>query len=135
MFARVSRTRAMPPDWVAPVATARGSDAGRDRTTGDSQPDFLDFTPLARLCGIEFEVRIAPDLVARAKDETVLRCVLRAAADALRMRGPRMQAMNPMVFAIKALRAPAQLATQWRLALLLQAGAGNSRPVVHLALA
>lgn len=124
----------MPPDWVAPVAAAPGRSA-KDRKTGNPRHEFLDFTPLARLCGIDFEVRLAPELVARAKDETVLRCVLRAAADALRMRGPRMQAMNPMVFAIKALRAPAQLATQWRLALLLQTGADNSRPVVHLALA
>ena len=38
--------------------------------TGDTRPDLMDFTPLGRLCGIKFDVRIAREIVDRASDET-----------------------------------------------------------------
>jgi hypothetical protein len=83
----------------------------------EARPDYLDFTPLARCCGFRFNVRIAREIVDRANDENVLRALLHAASDALMMRSSRLQAMFPLVFAIKALRAPAQFVTQSRLTL------------------
>lgn len=94
--------------------------------------EFLDITPLARRYGFRIDVKIARELADRARDETVIGCVLRAAADALMMRGSRLgminpfqswklmeSTLNPLVFAIKTLRAPAQLLGQLRLAMQL----------------
>jgi hypothetical protein len=94
--------------------------------------EFLDITPLARHYGFRIDVKIARELADCAHDETVIGCVLRAAADALMMRGSRLgminpfqsgklmkSTMNPLVFAIKTLRAPAQLLGHLRLAMQL----------------
>lgn len=85
--------------------------------TSAATPEFVDITPLARRYGFRLNVRIARDLADRASDETVVGCLLRAAADALLMRGSRLDVMNPLVFAIKTLRAPAQLVAHLRLAM------------------
>lgn len=100
----------------------------------ETRPEYLDFTPLARRCGFKFNVWIAREIVDRADDETVIRGVLRAAADALMMRSSRLQAMNPLVFAIKTLRAPAQFMTHCRLALRFD-NRGATEPTVTLLLA
>ncbi|HEX7811229.1 MAG TPA: hypothetical protein VF460_04920 [Burkholderiales bacterium] len=94
--------------------------------------EFLDITPLARRYGFRIDVKIARELADRANDETVIGCVLRAAADALMMRGSRLgmispfqsmklmeATLNPLVFAIKTMRAPAQLLGHLRLAMQL----------------
>jgi len=101
----------------------------------ETRPDYLDFTPLARRCGFKFNVRIAREIVDRAGDETVIRSVLSAAADALMMRSSRLQAMNPLVFAIKTLRAPAQFVTHCRLALRFDDRGSAPEPTVTLLLA
>lgn len=101
----------------------------------DARPDYMDFTPLARRCGFKFNVRIAREIVDRAGDETVIRSVLSAAADALMMRSSRLQAMNPLVFAITTLRAPAQFVTHCRLALQFDSGSGAPEPTVTLIMA
>ncbi len=92
--------------------------------------DLLDITPLARRYGFRIDVKIEKEL-AQAGDETMIGCLLRAAADTLMMRGSRPQVMNPLqlmrpleamsplVFAIKTLRAPAQLLSHLRFALQL----------------
>lgn len=92
--------------------------------------DYLDITPLARRYGFRIDVKIEKEL-AQAHDETMIGCLLHAAADALMMRGSRPQVMNPLqlmkpleamsplVFAIKTLRAPAHLLSQLRFALQL----------------
>lgn len=81
--------------------------------------EFLDSTLLARRYGFRVNVKIARELAERAGDDTLIGCVLRAADDALMMRGSRLEFMNPLlcikplesmnslVFAIKTLRAPA----------------------------
>ncbi|HYJ17920.1 MAG TPA: hypothetical protein VEW72_01970 [Burkholderiales bacterium] len=108
--------------------------------------DFLDITPLARRYGFRIDVKIEKELAARASDETMIGCLLRAAADALMMRGSRPQAMNPLqlmkpleamsplVFAIKTLRAPAQVVSHLRLAMHLDAH-HCSEPTLTLRLA
>lgn len=108
--------------------------------------EFLDITPLARRYGFRIDVMIAKELAERAGDETLLGCLLGAAADALMMRGSRPQAMNllqsmkalepmnPLVFAIKTLRAPAQLVAHLRLAMQLDHGQG-AKPILTLRLA
>ncbi len=116
-------------------------------TAASSAPmEFLDVTPLARRYGFRIDVKIAQELADRAGNETLLGCVLRAAADALMMRGSRPQAtnplpsmkplesMNPMVFAIKTLRAPAQLVAHLRLAMHLDNCRG-AIPILTLRLA
>lgn len=91
-----------------------------------SAVEFLDITPLARRYGFGFNVKIARELAERARDETVIGCVLRAASDALMMRGPRLGPMNPLVsmdpvvFAIKTLRAPARILDHCRLAMRIE---------------
>ena len=101
----------------------------------DVRSDSLDFTPLARRCGFRFNVRIAREIVDRAGDETVIRSVLRAAADALMMRSSHLQAMNPLVFAIKTLRAPTQFITHCRLALRFDDRGTAPEPTVTLVFA
>jgi hypothetical protein len=108
--------------------------------------EFLDITPLARRYGFRIDVMIAKELAERAGDESLLGCLLGAAADALMMRGSRPQAMNllqsmkalepmnPLVFAIKTLRAPAQLVAHLRLAMQLDHGQG-AKPILTLRLA
>lgn len=94
--------------------------------------EYLDITPLARRYGFSIDVKIARELADRANDETVIGCILRAAADALMMRGSRLgminpfqsrkpmgPTLNPLVFAIKTLRAPARLLGHLRLAMQL----------------
>ena len=88
----------------------------------ETRPDYLDFTPLARCCGFRFNVRIAREIVDRVNDEKVLRALLHAASDALMMRSSRLHAMFPLVFAIRALRAPAQFVAQRRLTLRFDDG-------------
>lgn len=107
----------------------------KDSTSAqEPRPDFMDFTPLARGCGFKFNVRIAREIVDRAHDESVIRDVLSAASDALMMRSSRLQAMNPLVFAIKTLRAPAQFVAHCRLALRFDNRAASG-PTVTLLLA
>lgn len=113
----------------------------------DPSMEFLDITPLARRYGFRIDVKIARELADRAHDETVLGCVLRAAADALMMRGSRLgminpfqsgklmaSTLNPLVFAIKTLRAPAQLLGQLRLAMQLD-DSHYAAPTITLRLA
>lgn len=108
--------------------------------------DFLDITPLARRYGFRIDVKIAKELAEQASDEGVIGCLLHAAADALMMRGSRpqvlnplqlmkpLEAMHPLVFAIKALRAPAQLVSHLRLALQLD-DHHYAKPTITLRLA
>ena len=113
--------------------------------TPSSRMEFLDVTSLARRYGFRIEVKMARDLADRAGNETLIGCVLHAAADALMMRGSRpqimstqsmkpLESMNPLVFAIETLRAPAQLVAHLRLALQLDYRQG-AKPIVMLRLA
>ncbi|HWA12663.1 MAG TPA: hypothetical protein VHA15_06195 [Burkholderiales bacterium] len=89
--------------------------------TDDAKPsDFLDITPLARRYGFCWDFRIARELGGWVRDETLIGSVLRAASDALMMRGARPATLHPLVFAMKALRAPGELAQHCRLALRLE---------------
>ena len=102
-----------------------------ETTTGE----FLDITPLARRYGFRWEFRIAQDLAGWVRDETLIGCVLRAASDALMMRGARPAMMHPLVFAMKTLRAPGDLAGHCRLALRLDASRPSEKPTLTLQLA
>ena len=115
--------------------------------TAPSSPiEFLDITPLARRYGFRVDVKMARELAEQAGDETLIGCVLRAAADALMMRGSRLEFMNPLqcikplesmnslVFAIKTLRAPAQLVAHLRLAMQLD-NRHYAEPTITLRLA
>jgi hypothetical protein len=89
--------------------------------TGDAKGiDFLDITPLARRYGFRGNFRIARELGGWLRDETLIGCVLRAASDALLMRGAQPATLHPLVFAMKTLRAPVELAQHCRLALRLE---------------
>lgn len=92
-----------------------------DSAASNSHMDLLDITPLARRYGFNLKVTIARELAdcMREENEDVIGCVLRAAADALMMRSARLSAMRSFVFAIDALRAPAEMASRCRLALRL----------------
>lgn len=117
-----------------------------ETATSSASMEYLDVTSLARRYGFRIDVKIARELADRAGNETLIGCVLRAAADALMMRGSRPQAMgplpsmkplesmNPLVFAIRTLRAPAQLLTQLRLAMQLD-NRRDARPTITLRLA
>jgi hypothetical protein len=114
--------------------------------TPSPHTEFLDVTSLARRYGFRIEVKMARDLADKAGNETLIGCVLRAAADALMMRGSRpqvmsplqsmkpLESMNPLVFAIETLRAPAQLVAHLRLAMQLDYRQG-AKPTIMLRLA
>lgn len=85
-----------------------------------SAVEFLDITPLARRYGFRSNVKIARELADQARDETVIGCVLRAASDALTMRGLRLETMNPVVFALNTLRAPARILEHYRVAMRIE---------------
>jgi hypothetical protein len=90
------------------------------RSTLASAVEFLDITPLARRYGFRFNVKIARELADQAREESAIGCVLRAAADALMMRGLRLETMNPVVFAINTLRAPARILEHYRVAMHIE---------------
>ena len=104
-------------------------------TENTSVTDFLDITPLARRYGFHWDFKIAQDLAGWVRDESLIGCVLRAASDALMMRGARPATMHPLVFAMKTLRAPGDLAHHCRLALRLDASHSSEKPTLTLQLA
>lgn len=96
--------------------------------------EFVDITPLARRYGFRWDFQIGRELAEWVRDETLIGTVLRAASDALMMRGARPATMHPLVFAMKTLRAPGELAGHCRLALRLDAR-GSEKPTLTLRLA
>jgi hypothetical protein len=85
----------------------------------DTGIEFLDITPLAKRYGFRWDFRIARELAGWVRDDILIGSVLRAASDALMMRGARPATLHPLVFAMKTLRAPGDLAEHCRLALRL----------------
>ena len=92
--------------------------------------DFLDITPLARRYGFRWDFRIARELGEWLRDDLLIGSVLRAASDALMMRGARPATLHPLVFAMKTLRAPGELAEHCRLALRLDSQ--SEKPILIL---